>query len=101
MKRVAFILLFAGLACLAGCVSSGEFILEEKSPIALVSVVSNWDINRKEEESINPRSVTTSTRRTLRADPELAIVSNAEELINTAETLFRDTIAGSKLISLA
>ena len=104
MKRATVVLLIAVLGCLVtGCLTAGkELLLYEREPIALVSVTSNWDINWKGEEPTNPRLVASTTRRTLRSDPDLTLISNAEELINTAEILFRDTMAESGgLISLA
>ena len=110
MKRAAFVLLtmlVVGFVCLvAGCVSSGKAaLLSQRDPIALVSVVSNWDINWKDEEPTDPSIVnplvSPTTRRAQREDPDLTTVSNAEELINTAELSIRDTMAGSGLINLA
>ena len=104
MKKTGLILLAAAIILLgASCVSPGrEALLYEIKPIALVSVVSNWDINWTGEDPVNPNLVGAPTRRALRANPDMAILSNAEELITTAERLFRDTMAVSGgLITLA
>jgi len=104
MKRAGFVLFIAGLVFLgASCATPGrELLLTDVRPIALVSVVSNWDINWHGEDPVNPNLAGSTTRRALRADPDLAILSNAEELINTAETLIRDSmIASGGLIILA
>jgi hypothetical protein len=103
MKKAMFILFIAALAgFLTGCASSGRAaLLSERVPIALVSVVSNGDINWKGEDPINPDLINPAVRRTLRSDPELTILSRADELINTAERLFRETMATSPVISLA
>jgi hypothetical protein len=103
MKRVGFVLLVVGLVCLGtGCASVERVSpFSQNVPIALVSVVSNWDINWKGEEPVNPRLAGTMARRALRTDPDLTLVSNADELINTAERLFREAMARSPLINLA
>jgi len=104
MKRATVVLLIAVLGCLGtSCLTAGkEILFSQRETIALVSVVSNWDIKWKGEEPTNPRLVATTTRRTLRSDPDLTLISNAEELINTAEELIRDTMADSGgLINLA
>ena len=103
MKRAGFVLLSVGLLYLGGsCVSSGKTVLlAQKDPIALVSVVSNSDINWKDEEPIDPRNYVLLGRRALRDNPDLTIVSGADELINTAEKLFREAMADSGMIYLA
>ena len=102
MKRTGFIFLAVALLCFwTGCVSAGKKALRtQKDPIALVSVVSNWDINWKGEDSLNPDNIGPLAKRTLREDPDMVVVSNADELINTAEVLIRDIMAGSGLINL-
>ena len=92
MKKAGFVLFIAVLILLGtGCATAGrdEFLSE---PIALVAVVSNWDINWKGEEAVNPNLFGAPTRRALRADPDLALKTNADELIVTAERIFRDTV---------
>ena len=102
MKKANFAFIVVGLILLAtGCVSSGKVIIEQRDPIALVSVVSNWDINWKGEEPTNPNVFSIIGNSTLRGDPDMTLVSNADELINTAETLFRNTINASPIINLA
>ena len=100
MKRAGFILFIAGIAgfVLLGtsCASAGrEALIYDVKPIALVTVVSNVDINWRTGERANPNLVGSATRRTLRADSDLAIISTAENLISTAERLFRDSMAAS------
>lgn len=102
MKRTSLIFfavlpLFLG----AGCVSSGKVLVAQKDPIALVSIVSNGDINWEGEDSTDPGRAGPLTNRTLRQNPELTIVTNADELIVTAETLFRNAVNNSGAINLA
>ena len=102
MKKALIIFLCAGFVFFGtGCASSGDVLLAQKDPIALVSVVSNWDINWKGEASLDPSINDIFVNRLLRRDPDLAYISNADELINTAELLFRNTVAASSLINLA
>ena len=102
MKKANFIIIAACLISFAtGCVSSGKAIIEQRDPIALVSVVSNWDINWKGEEPTNPNMFSIIGNSTLRRDPDMTIVSYADELISTAETLFRNAINSSPIMNLA
>jgi hypothetical protein len=84
-----------------GCVSSGKAIVEQKDPIALVSVISNRDINWKGEEPTNPNVFSIFGNRVLQDDPDMTLVSYTDELINTAEMLFRNAINASPIINLA
>ena len=102
MKKTSFIFIVAGLILFSmGCVSSGKAIIEPRDPIALVSVVSNRDINWNSEGPTDPNTFSLFGNRALRDDPDMVIVSSADELINTAETLFRNAINASPIINLA
>ena len=102
MKKAGLVFLSACLVYLAaGCASAGKAVAAQKDLIALVSVVSNRDINWQGEDPINPNVIGPLARRALRAGEGLTIVSNTEELINTAEKIFRDTMAEQGLINLA
>ena len=96
-------MLVIGLVCLgAGCASSGKAaLLEQREPVALVSVVSNWDINWKGEESVKPTQAGPFARRVLRRDSDMTVVSDADELIETAETLIRNIMPGTGVIHFA
>jgi len=106
MKKVSFVLfalfsigfVFLGTSC---ATPGREILLTDVRPVALVSVVSNWDINWQGQDAVNPNLVGSTIRRSLRADPDMAILTNAEELINTAERIFRESmIASGNLIPL-
>ena len=103
MKKLGLIWLLAGLSCLAaGCASSGKAaLLARRDPIALVSVISNGDINWKGEDPIDVATMGPLARRTLRSDPDMVFVTHAEELIDTAESVFREFMDESMLINLA
>jgi hypothetical protein len=102
MKKTGFILMAVMAACLGiGCASTGKkAVLAQREPIALVSVVSNDDINWQGEETIKTRNLFTFANKVLSADPDNTDISNADELIITAETLIRNTAEGS-VITLA
>lgn len=102
MKKTIFIFAAAILILFTtGCASSGKAIIEQRDPIALVSLVSNRDINWKGEESTNSNAFSILGNRTLREDPDMTLASNADDLINAAEALFRATLDASPLINLA
>ena len=103
MKIAGFVLLVVGLVCFGtGCVTpETATLLSQDDPIALVSVVSNWDINWKGEDPVNPRLIGSVARRALRANRDMTLILNAEELINTAERLFRESMAELNLVNLA
>ena len=103
MKKAGFVFLTASFIFLAiGCASSGKAdLLADRAPIALVSMVSNGYINWQ-DDPINPReSAGFLTERSLRRDPDLTVMARADELINTAESFFRDAVAVSPLVNLA
>ena len=103
MKRVAFIIFAAGLVILeTGCASSGKAaLLSQKDPIALVSVVSNLNINWKGEEPVNPGNTGLLSRRPRREDPDIVVVSKMDEFIDTAGKLLRESFSNSAVINLA
>ena len=103
MKRAGFVFIVFGLIYFgAGCASTGKAeLLAQKGPIALISVVSNEDINWKDEAPTNPSSIGPLVRRKLRTDPDLAVITRADELINIAESIVRNTMAVSEQINLA
>ena len=101
MKKAAFIFITALLVFFeTGCATSGTAITGQKDPIALVSVISNRDINWKGEEPTNPNTFSFFGNSALRADPDMTLVSYADELINTAESLFRNAIDSTDLLNL-
>ena len=103
MKKGMFFFLAIGLLFFgSGCASSSKAALVSYTdPMALVSVVSNWDINWKGEEPENINLIGPLINRALKSDPGLAYVSNAEELVNVAETTFSNIISGSNRLKLA
>ena len=103
MKRAVFVFIAPLLVFFTtGCASSGKAtLLANKDPIALVSVVSNEDVNWKDEEIKNPATIGPLIRRKLNSDPDLAVITKADEIIVMAENIIRDSIAASPKINLA
>ena len=101
MKKIlAAICLMSAL--FGGCATQGKkTLLAEREAIALVSIISNGDINWKGEASIDERNLGPLVQRALRADPGMAVVTRADELINSAEQLIRYAMDGSGIILLA
>jgi len=103
LKRTGIIFILAALIFLgSGCASSGKAaLLAQKDPIALVSVVSNEDINWQEDPPQDPDNLSSAIRRMMRSDPDLAVVTKADELINEAESIFREAMSASRHFVLA
>ena len=103
MKRAVMVFVSLWIICFwTGCASSRKAVLlAQKDPIALVSVVSNYDINWKDEESMSPNTINPFARGTLRGDDDKVMVSNAEDLITRAEILIRESMAELGVINLA
>ena len=102
MKKAGIISVAAlFLLSAVGCASSGKAIIGQKDPIALVSVVSNREINWKDEAPTDSNTFLIYGNRTRQEDPDMTLTSYADEFINTAETLFRKAIDSTNLISLA
>jgi len=85
----------------SGCTSSGSAVFSQRDPIALVSFVSNADINWKGEDPVKPGTLAVLTGRALRQNPDNTVVTGADEVLDAAELLFRTTMAGSVQINLA
>jgi len=103
MKIFKAVFLIPGLICLfSGCVSSSKAaLMADREPVALVSVTSNYDINWKDEESLDPKVPGLLVGSALKKDPALTFVTNSNELINTAEGILRSVLADFDVINLA
>ena len=103
MKRLGAVLLISGLIFIfSGCVSSGKAtLLAEREPVALVSVTSNYDINWKDEDSMDPKTPGLLVGSALKKDPDLTYITNSNELINSAERIFRSVLADFDVLNLA
>jgi len=101
MKKPVLLILSILILFCSGCASSGKTLLyTQRDPIALVSVVSNDDINWHGEDSIDPNATVLFSSRALRTDPDIVIISKSDTLIEQAEILIREALAGS-VINLA
>ena len=103
MKRKGFVFIIVGLIFfVTGCATSGmTALLAQKDTIALVSVISNEDINWQGEAPTNPDSLGPLVRRKLRNEPDMAAITKADEVVNTAEGMFREAMAASGRFNLA
>ena len=103
LKKAGLVFLAISLIFLAiGCASSGNAVLlADRAPIALVSMVSNGYINWQDDPIDPKQPAGFFTDRNLRRDPDLILLARADDLINTAESMFRDAVAASPLINLA
>ena len=103
MKKIGLIFFAANLVFLiTGCASSGKAVLlSDRATIALVSMVSNGYINWQDEPVDPKQPYGFFADRNLRRNPDLTMIARADELINTAESMFMDVMAASPFINLA
>ena len=103
MTRTSVVGFSLGLILLwTGCVSyKGAVVFDQKDPIALVSVISNADINWKGEEPIDFKSAGFLFNKAPKEDSDITYITGADELIDTAEMTFWNAMTESPLINLA
>ncbi|MDR1900682.1 MAG: hypothetical protein LBQ88_00165 [Treponema sp.] len=101
MKRLGFFVGFGGvLLILSGCYTLDKTRdFSPYNPVGIVSVVSNYDINWIGEAPTVSSSVGDFLRKTVSGniDETMVDISKADTLINDAELLIRENIAGSGL----
>jgi len=103
LKNTRFIfVLITFLFLAAGCASQNRAVLiDDRGEIALVSMVSNMYVFWHGEDPIGPEVVGFLAPRALRTNPDIVVAAKTDELINTAEMMFRDALANSSVINLA
>ena len=102
MRKTLFSLLAVTVLLTAiGCASTGKRTLFSETPVALVSIASNYDINWKGEKPTTESIAGSAIRRLLRTDESLAIVTKADVIIDDAEEIIRSTLDNSPNFSLA
>jgi hypothetical protein len=85
-----------------GCASAGKAAIRSAgSPIALVSVAANYDINWKGEGETSPAKTSALIRRAIRVDPDWVVVSKSDGIIGEAGEIIRNTLEASPLVTLA
>jgi hypothetical protein len=99
MRKTSIFLIFVIFA-FSSCASTKSGLFSE-APIALVSVVSNYDINWKDEEATSDSAISRSLRRALGADEDWVIFTRADTIIDEIEEIIRKTLEASPLVSLA
>ena len=103
MQKIKIILgITAILLFGASCASQNTAaILADREPIALVSMASNMYAFWHGEDPIGPEVIGFLAPRALRTDPDMVVAARLDELINTAEAMFRTVLADSSFINLA
>ena len=101
MRKPSQIILLSAVMVLimTACATTDRRQLFGSSPIALVSVVANNDINWKDEGPVNIAAASRSARRTMEEDPDQNMVTSSGAIINEVEALIRSTLESSPFIS--
>ena len=89
------------MSAAAGCATMDRSELFGRSPIALVSVVSNNEVNWKGEGPFSPVMITRATRRTMQDNPDLVYNTTADAFIDEIEESIRTTLEKSPHITFA
>ena len=97
MRKIKFVFILVGIILVwTGCATAGmKTLLFRRESITLVSIISNEDVNWLGEDPTDPKSAGPVIRRNLRNDPDLAIITNADEILNMAEEVFREYLGKS------
>ena len=98
MRRTNFypvIILAAAVLFITDCMTAEKSKAFRESPIALVSVVSNMDINWKDEKPVDPNVISRSTRRAMEEDPDKGFMTKADTIIDDVEALIMSSLASS------
>ncbi|MCL2832574.1 MAG: hypothetical protein FWD78_05350 [Treponema sp.] len=85
----------------SGCATAGNQALFGSSPVALVSVVANNDINWSGEAPTSRLVITRTQRRAMDADPDQNIATDTVILIDDAGEIIRTTLETSSNIVFA
>ena len=102
MRKTIFLLTVIILLTASGCASTRKGEIFSEAPIALVSLVSNFDINWKGEEPISHTTTTgDAIRRMMRADEDWVIFTRADLIIEETEQTIRNLLENSPFITLA
>ena len=84
----------------SGCATTGKRTLFSDVPIALVSIVSNYDINWKGEEPTMQSKASDMFRQIRHTDEDWVIITKADSLIDEAGDIIRSTLEKSPHINL-
>lgn len=96
ISRFSFVIVVL-ILFMAGCASSGKAaLLERKDPIALVSIISNKDVNWQGDAPLDTNNIGPFVRRKLRAEQDLTVVTKMDDLINTAESVLVESLNASR-----
>ena len=99
--RTLFIPVFAAmLLSIAGCATSDKRIIFGGSPIAIVSMVTNNDINWKDEDSFSAFVAGRAIRRVMESDPDQTMTTSADTFIDVIESDVRSILDMSPFLTL-
>ena len=85
---------------ITACATTDKKALFSETPVALVSVASNYDINWKGEKT-EPSLLGGTVRRVMRANEDWVITTSADIIIDEIEGIIRSNLDLSPLVSLA
>ena len=102
MRKTIYTLIIAFIVLsVSSCASTRRRELFNEAPIALVSVLSNYDINWKGEEPLESPTSGSALRRLLGADEDWVIFTRAHHIIDEADEIIRTTLEQSPFITFA
>ena len=102
MKKTLYFLIIASLILsLSSCASTKRRDLFNEAPIALISIISHFDINWKGEEPITSPSSGEAFRRILGAEEDWVTITRANLIIDEAEEIIRRNLENSPFITFA
>ncbi|MCL2478244.1 MAG: hypothetical protein FWF22_01990 [Treponema sp.] len=89
------------LPLVSGCAGTDRKTAFSESPIALVSVVANSDVNWKDEPPLDPGFISRSQRRAMDENPDQTVITNSADFIDAVEQTIRATLENSPYIVFA
>ena len=96
---IAAAFMTAAVIALAGCATADKRVAFGESPIAIVSIVSNRDINWKDESPVDPSKAIRAVRRNMEENPDVNIATLASDFIEEIEQLIRNSLETSPFIT--
>ena len=103
-KYISIFVVAASLLIITGCVSTDRRLIFSQSPVAIVSVVANNDINWMGEEPLTVSSILSfnrTLRRSMEEDPDFVITTSSSLIIDEIEEFIRFMFASSPFVTLA
>ena len=105
MRKIKCSLVLLTVVCMliaSACATTRKGALFSDRPIAIVSVVSNYDVNWKGEEPITTTyAVGNAIRRTRKVDEDWVTFTRADNIIDEAEEIIRSSLGKFSNVTLA